>query len=139
VPAVIRIWGVASPLVHHPCIGGCWIRKPMVVLVAGLVVVESLSSLGQAFFRLFSRQIWQPSRWRCGVSLQRWRWRSLVDCFGLRHALVLSLWRGVHDPFGAVVLGASMVGGLDRHREPTTKTTLVVWQSLGVPASMGRT
>jgi hypothetical protein len=30
-----------------------------------------------------------------------------------------------------------MVGGLDGHRGPTAETTLVVWRSLGVPASMG--
>jgi hypothetical protein len=25
VPVAVRIWGVASPLVRHPCVGGCWI------------------------------------------------------------------------------------------------------------------
>jgi hypothetical protein len=52
---VIQIWGVAPPLVHHPCVCGCWIRRLVVVLTVGLVVVESLSSLGQAFFWLFSK------------------------------------------------------------------------------------
>jgi hypothetical protein len=87
----VRIWGVAPPLVHHPCIGGCWIRRLVVVLAVGLVVVESLSSLGQALFRSFSRQIWQPSRWRCDVSLRWWQWCSMVECFSLQCAMESSL------------------------------------------------
>jgi hypothetical protein len=113
----VRIWGVAPPLVHHPCVGGCWIRRLVVVLAVGLVVVESLSSLGQALFRSFSRQIWQPSRWRCDVSLRWWQWCSMVECFSLQCAMESSLWRrgrGAQGPFGAAVLRASMVEGSRR-------------------------
>jgi hypothetical protein len=34
------------PMVRHPCVGGCWIRRLMVIVVAGLVAVEFPSSLG---------------------------------------------------------------------------------------------
>jgi hypothetical protein len=39
--------------------------------------------------------------------------------------------------FDAAVLGASMVGGLDRHRRLATETNLVVWWSLGVSGLHG--
>jgi hypothetical protein len=61
------------------------------------------------------------------VCLQRWRW-----CFGPRRALALILCREAQGPFGAAVLGASMVGGPDRHYGLVMETTLVVWRSLGV-------
>jgi hypothetical protein len=44
---------------------------------------------------------------------------------------VLFLQWEAQSPFGAVVMGASMVWGPNGHRRPLTKTTLVVWLSLG--------
>jgi hypothetical protein len=58
-----RIWCMALASVHHPCVGGCWIRWLVVAMVDDLVVVESDSSLVHAPFCLFSRQIWQTSWW----------------------------------------------------------------------------
>jgi hypothetical protein len=86
----------------------CWILRMVIGVVTSLVVVESPSSLVHALFRSFSRQIWQPSRWGCDVSLQRWCF--LAECFGPRRALALILFRGLQGPFGVAVLGASMVG-----------------------------
>jgi hypothetical protein len=80
--------------------------------VAGLLVVESHSSLVEALVRSFSNQIWQPSRWRSDVSLQRWRWYFLAECFGPQRALASMIHRGAQGPFGAAVLGASVVGGV---------------------------
>jgi hypothetical protein len=47
------------------------------------------------------------------------------------------LWREAQGPFGAAMLGASMVGGPDGHHRLVMETTLVVWQSFGVSGVHG--
>jgi hypothetical protein len=115
----------------------CKIRWLMVAVVVGMVVVISPSSWVQVLVQSFSRQIWQPSRWRSSVSLRRWQWCSLVGCFSPRRVLTLILRREALGPFGAAALGASMVGvstgTVGRCRRP-------LWSCGGPlvsPASMG--
>jgi hypothetical protein len=81
------------------------------MVVVGMVVVHSPSSLVLTFVRSCSRQIWQPPD---GASV-----------------CVISPTGGVR-PLRCGCVGSLHDGGLNGHHGPVTKTTLVVWRSLGV-------
>jgi hypothetical protein len=92
-PAADWIWGLASYLLFtFPALVVDRVRWLMAVMVVGMVVVESPFTLVQAFVQSCSRHIWQPPP----PPMEQQR--------------VLFLQWEAQGPFGAAVLGASMVG-----------------------------